>query len=253
MWQDLIRTYEMLNSIGCVAPVAHARVTAHIGIMLDVRSNILAAAEIHERRYVPCTAKSESRTSAAAPHVIDDNVSYIADLESEKHEKYMAQLQQYISSNTHGIRAEIVYNYLKRNTIVKDLKNLLDLNDKKNKGLVIIFGIAGMPDETIDNDWIKYYLGTLPKNGLCAITGLPDYIPDAYPTGIRFPGDRTKLMIANSKDALSNVSHIRPGYVASQKIIHALQALCEEPEQPSNISPTSIVLRAYTGELIKCQ
>lgn len=56
----------------------------------------------------------------------------------------------------------------------------------------------------------------LPKNGICTITGEPDYIPDSYTGNIRFPGDMAKIFCV-TPDKLDDMPRVRAGYRASQK------------------------------------
>lgn len=200
----------------------------HIGIVLDMDSNILIAAKGKQSILAPCTIDSECRTSNVAPHLLHDNVSYVVSgVDDKKHEAYMEQMREYVS-NVDDPAAEVIYNYVKRGTIAEDLKHLIDLRDRRNRKLVIGFGIRGMhetTDETADSIWTDYYLSTLPKNGICGITGQPDHIPGKYPGNIRYPSDMAKLFISERSDRLCSMGEAKAGYIASQKIIHVLQAM----------------------------
>lgn len=221
IWHDLIETYDKQREARHICPIAHTQIIAHIGVMLDEDSNILAAAKIRQSIFAPCTAKSECRSSNIAPHLVHDNASYVSNINPERHAAYIKQLSRY-AADTGDRFCKIVLGYLQKGTICDDLQDLVDL--KSNPRLVITFGIKGWQEETISQAWAEYYLERLPKNGICAITGEPDYIPDAYPGNIRHKSDMAKLFCANT-DSMSSMPQSRPGYIASQKIIHTMQAL----------------------------
>lgn len=221
IWHDLIETYDKQRETRHICPIAHTQIIAHIGVMLDEDSNILAAAKIRQSIFAPCTAKSECRSNNIAPHLVHDNASYVSNIKPERHVAYMEQLSEYVA-DTGDRFCKTVLGYLQKETISDDLQDLADL--KSNPRLVITFGIKGWQEETISRSWTGYYLERLPKNGICAITGEPDYIPDAYPGNIRHKSDMAKLFCVNT-DSMSSMPQSRPGYIASQKIIHTMQAL----------------------------
>lgn len=238
IWQDLIETYDTQAETRHICPIAHTQIIAHIGIMLDEQSNILATAKIKQSIFAPCTAKSECRSNNIAPHLVHDNASYVTHINSKRHAAYMEQLSKFVA-DTDDDFCKIVLKYLQKETICDDLQHVVDLKD--NPGFVITFGIKGYQESTINCKWIKYHLDQLPKNGICAITGKPDYIPDAYPGGIRYPGDMAKLFMAKP-DKLDDMPQLRAGYIASQKIIHTLQSFFNDWTEQGEISLSDIVI-----------
>lgn len=242
--QDLIETYETQSKSRHICPIAHTQIIARIGIMLDEQSNILSAAKIRQSIFAPCTVKSECRSSNIAPHLIHDNASYITNVNPDRHEAYMEQLIKFVN-DTGDIFCKIVLKYLQKETLCDDLKNLIDLKD--NPMTVITFGIKGWEENTINQTWINYYLSKLPKNGVCAITGENDYIPDAYAGNIRFPSDMAKLFMTKP-DKLDGMPQLRAGYVASQKIIHTLQSFFVRWEEQGEIQLKDIVLRGKIAQ-----
>lgn len=219
-WQDIIETYDKQSDARHICPIAHTQIIARVGIMLDEQSNILAAAKIRQSIFAPCTAKSECRSSNIAPHLVHDNASYVTGINPKRHDAYMAQLSKFVS-DTDDSFCKIVLKYLQKETICYDLQYLINLKD--NPKTVITFGIKGLEENTVNNTWIGYYLQKLPKNGICAITGEEDHIPDAYPGNIRYPSDMARLFCVKP-DKLDGMPQLRPGYIASQKIIHTLQS-----------------------------
>lgn len=238
IWHDILETYDKQSETRHICPISHTQIIANVGVMLDDKSNILAATKIRQSIFAPCTAKSECRSSNIAPHLIHDNASYVANINPKRHEAYMKQLSEFVT-DTDDDFGKIVLNYLQKETICEDLQNIIDL--KSNPGFVITFGIKGWEENTISQAWMDYYLSKLPQNGICAITGKADYIPDAYPGNIRFPSDMAKLFCSKS-DKLDDAPQIRAGYIASQKIIHTLQSFFVGWEEQKEISINDIVI-----------
>lgn len=250
IWQDIIQTYNSRISTGHICPVAHTKIIANIGIMLDESSNILAAAKIKQSIFAPCTAKSECRSSNTAPHLIHDNVSYVTSVNTKRHDAYMEQLNAYVTvTKNDDVLAKCVLKYLDRDTICHDLECLIDL--KTNQNLVITFGIKGYQENTVNYRWTKYHLSQLPPNGICAITGDSDYIPDAYPGNLRFPGDMAKLFCTKS-DKLDGMPQPRAGYMASQKVIHTLQSFFSDWTEQGEIAIEDIVIGQKKRENYDC-
>ncbi len=191
--------------------------------------------------FAPCTAKSECRSSNVAPHLLHDNASYVTNINKRRHSAYMEQLSKFVS-DTGDAFCKIVLKYLQKETICEDLQYLVDI--KNNLGFVITFVIKGWEENTVNNTWTDYYLSQMPKNGVCAITGKEDYIPDAYPAGMRYPSDMAKLFCANP-DKLDGMPQLRAGYVASQKIIHTIQSFFVEWEEQDGIPINNIVIARY--------
>lgn len=210
-WHKLIETYE--NTQG-ICPVAHTMLTVHIGVLIDKTGKLLCikdCSRLGELTPVPCTVKSETRTSNVAPHVITDNYSYIGNSAEykDRHEAYLLQLKDYIS-NVDDVYATAVYNYVIKGTLENDLeqhgiKYLYNTN--------INFAVLGADYDT--RVWTDYYLEQLRKTDICSITGELDYIPDAYPSKILSPSGKEKMFMQGCG----------VGYIASQKIIHTLQYL----------------------------
>lgn len=239
IWQDLLDTYDKQAEARHICPVAHTQIISRVGIMLDEQSNILSAAKIRQSIFAPCTAKSECRGNNIAPHLVYDNASYVAPgINAERHRAYMEQLGDFVA-NTDDNFCKIILNYLQKETICEDLQYLIDL--KNNPKTVITFGIKGCEEDTINLAWIDYCLSKMPKNGICAITGRVDYIPDAYPGNIRYPSDMAKLFCAKP-DKLDGMPQLRAGYIASQKIIHTLQSFFVVWEEQGEIPLTDIVI-----------
>lgn len=231
IWQRLMETYDNnINRCVDIAPIAHTKIKGNIGILIDSFGIFRMAAEIdNETVIVPCTIESETRTSAVAPHLIHDNLSYVGNIDGfeKRHEAYMKQLRDY-ALNGNAPYAKAIYNYLERGTIMQDIAYIL--SEKKNiEKINIVFSVYRTKDDTtIDSNWTSYYTAKLPKNGICMMTGEPDHIPKAYPAGIRYGKDFGRLLVANPMKLDEDRCVLRAGYIASQKCLHVLQALMEE-------------------------
>lgn len=249
-WNEILKQYEILG-VESVIPIAHIRIRPDVRILIDAYGNFVGAvATKNERCSIPCTIDSESRTKNIAPHPIHDNMSYVCGdypQYKKRHAAYMEQLMEYIESVDDPV-AKSVYQYLSKRTIRYDIKPVSEKLDTSEEKLMIIFSVltkeethmlfnlryrekvvyAGLTDRgTISTLWRDYYISTLEKNGICGITGEPDYIPDKYPKGIRNPADQAKLFIATPKK-MDWMPTITPGYITSQKIIHTLQFMIYE-------------------------
>lgn len=217
LWNNLIKLY---NNTPGICPVAHTYISPSICVLLGQDGKFLTAmaSQCNDIAIVPCTWQSETRTSNNAPHLLSDNLSYLTKTPGQeaRHEKYISQLCSYLDEEPDDIAALAVYKYMAGGTFEGDIAGLIKDNFPKRqpKGIYVAFAVYGCPEA--DKKWMDYYTGSLPKNGTCTITGKPDFIPGAYPA-------RT----LSSK----SMAHLLPsgcgaGYIASQKIIHALQYLC---------------------------
>ena len=218
MWTSLINYFDSTEG---VCPVAHSTITAHIGVLLDKNRGFLCSldhSKYKELVPVPGTIDSECRTSNTAPHLISDNLSYVGSLPGfeVRHAAYLEQLSSYVRAVPEDVYACTVFNYVKQDRLMDDIRdNLSCFCDMPVDKINIIFCLLDPPTESVDMMWTDYYLSTLPKNGICSITGKEDHIPSAYPARILSPAGFERLFLSGCGF----------GYIASQKIIHSLQHL----------------------------
>lgn len=219
IWDNILKTYETYESNPGICPIAHTYITVNIAVLLSQDGRFLSALAVpgKELAIVPCTWKSEARTSGSAPHLLSDNLSYLTGAYSfrGRHEKYLEQLGDYVEAVPDDLFASSVYRYISGETILGDIGDILEKHWPKMQPqhVYVVFAVYGIA--TIDRKWTEYHLSALPPNGICAVTGEPDFIPDTYPAGICNTNDMARLF----------VSGCGVGYVASQKIIHTLQYL----------------------------
>ena len=256
-WEALVELYDKLRAAGKpVCPIAHTYISANIAILLDKDGNFLAAMRppVHgEVVAVPCTIESEGRTSNVAPHLISDQIKYIADRpgQSAKHKAYIKQLKKYTENNSDDIYAKAVYNYVIKNTVMDDIKEVMTKKatipiDNNN----IVFAVYGLPEyDGKDLKWAEYYTKKLlPHTGMCSITGQPDYIPKTYPRDILYPGDRGRLFITR-ENPLDDYPKNAPGYIASQKAMHALQYMIYAADNAERVEAEYKIVDFLDGRL----
>lgn len=229
-WESLTKYYDKLVENGKkVCPIAHTYITVHIAVLIDKNGNFLYAMgpEVKgELIPVPCTIESENRTSSIAPHLISDQLQYVANYPGYKkhYQAYINQLHDYVEKNPNDEYAQSVYRYVVRGTILSDIHDMiLQKTSAPQNKLNVLFAVYGLENEGIDLCWTEYYLNdVLGINGKCSVTGNMDYIPKTYPNNILSVSDMGKLFIAKT-DSYGEYAQNAPGYIASQKVIHALQ------------------------------
>ena len=223
-YEGLIKYYDSLVDAGKpVCPIAHTYISCNVGVLINKDGEFLCAqvpSVKGELVPVPCTIESDGRTRNISPHLLHDQlcyVTYYSDKYKEKYSAYINQLKSYVDSCPEDMYANAVYKYVSKNTLMSDIKDILDTIQLKfpKENMNIIFCVYGMDNEGIDLKWTDWYLSKLKINGLCHATGEKDYIPESYP----------KCTTSNNgKEVLfTKYSHI--GYIASQKIIHTIQYL----------------------------
>jgi hypothetical protein len=232
MYKDLLELYDKLEPYNVVAPPAHTTITPKIGVLLDPNGNFMGAMYVNETAIVPCTEKSEYRTSGAYPHLIHDNLSYVGNLPGyeNRFELYISQLEDYVAHVDDPL-ARAVCAHAKTGMLLMEIQPIINAiktalpADK----IPVVFAIPGLKT-TVSPAWTEYYVKQLPVNGVCSVTNEPAYIPEGYPKNLRKQGDMSKLFQSSSKKMTDGAPICAPGYIASQKICHALQWLTSAPD-----------------------
>lgn len=169
--KDLYDTYEaQTDAVGKyddkgenpLLPVAHKLENTQVTITLGIKGNFLdaQAADLRDT-IIPCSERSQGRTSGVAAHPLVDSLSYLAQdfgrycayskctdsktceetkckdckdrsRHLEKHDDYLASLKKWTTKTKHP-RLIPVYNYIKGETIINDLvtNKVLFLDDEK--------------------------------------------------------------------------------------------------------------------------
>ena len=244
-WEGLIKAYDSLVNKGAkICPIAHTYISVHIGVLIDKNGKFLCAKVPDvkgELIAVPCTDESGRRTGGDHPHLLHDNLCYVAPYgkREKRHQAYLKQLKNYTECNPSDLFANAIYSYVKTGNILCDLKDILQKTEFNvpTEKINIVFCVYGLDNEGVDTDWTKYYLSTLPKSGLCYATGELDYIPTGYPACITSPPGKERLILKDSG----------VGYVASQKIIHTLQYFAYAAENTSRVEAETYIRDYTTG------
>ena len=81
-WEGLIKAYDSLVNKGAkICPIAHTYISVHIGVLIDKNGKFLCAKVPDvkgELIAVPCTDESGRRTGGDHPHLLHDNLCYVA-------------------------------------------------------------------------------------------------------------------------------------------------------------------------------
>ena len=96
LFQKAVETYDAMQELAGVkvegketlAPIGYMITTANIEITVDADGNFVRAKRMDEKIPIPCTEKSSGRSSAPAAHPLCDNLTYVSDINAEKHSVY---------------------------------------------------------------------------------------------------------------------------------------------------------------------
>lgn len=242
-----MKYYDILVEKGeLVCPIAHTYLTVHIGVLINLKGEFLCAKIPDIKGEIicaPCTISSETRTSNIAPHLLHDNICYVADFGAkytEHHKEYKHQLKYYVEQCPYDIYAGAVYKYIAKDTLMEDIKDILPKKTEiPLEKMNIVFCVYELKTEGRDDDWTKYYLSQLQPNGICHLTGKQEYIPSAYPKCITSKSGKEVLF--------GKESHV--GYIASQKIIHTLQYLSYGRKNKERVEIEEKLQGLFKGEL----
>lgn len=269
--QKLYETYEQCAGNPNLAqgsipllPVGHGSQQAHIVITLESNGCFLRAREFDEKTRIvmPVTEKSlTGRTSGCAPHPLADKIQYCAkDLPSFAHggksyfDQYEAQLSAWCASPFTGPKAKAVLAYVRKGTLVQDLRDCGVLhdgeggpqatkwNDIQLKDLFVCWSveIPGDPssntweDDDLRRSWVQYDAATQQEcvSDLCYVSGSKQPLCLKHPTKIRNPADGAKLISSNDLSGFTfrgrftdGTQACGVGYEVSQKAHSALRWL----------------------------
>lgn len=241
-YQYLDQESKISNSnVSGLVPPAVITQNAQICVVLDEQSNFLRANKIEKDSAptnTPATWRSAARTSKPEPHAVFDNLMYLCgDMKDyldggkaeECYEKfflpYVENLKKWKESSYSNQYVEIIYNYLVKERLLKDLveekivelkengkidEELKYLNIPQNK-LFVRFSIQ-MIGEVLDlwedfsfinsySDYLLQLKNEISENSsFCYATGKTGAMADLHGKYIRFPGDGAKLLSSNDSD-----------------------------------------------------
>lgn len=239
----LYETYNNMSQSGLykgLLPIAHTTQQCQIEITLNESSELVDATVINKDKaetVIPCTEQSAGRAGIhPVNHPLMDKLQYLAadyiTYGGEKgesfHEEYMKDLSDWCNSEYAHPKVKIIYNYLKKGTVIADLVQFNVLHCDKDGKLYtkypdrnnapdifkvvqgnqsdacVRFKVIGMggnaeiwEDGSVKDCYIKYYLSRPATSKLCYVTGEMKRSSDNHPNKIRNTGDKAKLISSN--------------------------------------------------------
>ncbi|MDD3907346.1 MAG: type I-C CRISPR-associated protein Cas8c/Csd1 [Bacteroidales bacterium] len=263
----LYETYENCgNAVGIdnaagnvpLLPIGHTSQKTQIEITIDEDGNFQSASIDPPKEaktvIIPCTMESEARSSGNTPHPLFDNLKYLApDSSNPKKndgiffEKYLTQLEAWCDSEYAHPKAQAIYAYVKKGTIISDLRNAHILNEKMEsnpQNFYVRFCVyegdiqEAWKDVSLRKSYIGYYVNSVIGKGpqsLCYASG--KYLPVSRlsPRSIRRPGDGAYLISGTDESNFTFRGRFDTrdeamclSYDASQKAHKALKWLIEK-------------------------
>lgn len=161
LFKNLEMIYDKLTENGeypeGLLPVGYDTKEMHLEVCIDEESNYVSARFIEKTKgkdiksdsttLIPVTEKSPLRTGQAEPHMLCDDLRYVAGdvmkyTEEDKCNNegyfnlYINQLKNFINSKYSIDKVKIIYNYLNKKTLITDLINDKILLCDENKKLI---------------------------------------------------------------------------------------------------------------------
>lgn len=275
---QLFKTYE--NNIGTeqqsdivLTPIAHMNANAQVEVALNLEGEFEGARIVEKKdgvTLVPVTESSAGRGSGIAPHGLCDTLSYIAGDFSmhckdkkqqksaeDKYKSYCDNLEKWVKSEYSHPKAEAIYRYILRKTLISDLVKggQVELNEDgtfENKKIcgqpyekvMVRFRVLGdkegtggtWEDLTLIRSYTQYYLEKQQgKRDICYFTGEEKTISENHPKGIVASDYGAKLVSANDTQGYTYRGRFQDAgqsfslsYEASQKIHSALTWLAKK-------------------------
>lgn len=227
-------------------PLYHTTVAAQLTVTIDEKGNFLYAETVPEEEkstIIPVTDKSSSRAGKVkAPHPLCDKLEYLAGDYLEyvsdedccgKHELYREQLKKWVESPDSHPKAEAIYSYLCKNTLMHDLvkSGILTIKedgmiDEKRKLQIVSqadafvrfrveagelldddvwtdqtgrFSPECWKDRTLQQSYINFCRSQRGEEGLSYLTGEYGRVSYLQPKKIRNEGDGAKLISSNDE------------------------------------------------------
>jgi CRISPR-associated protein Csd1 len=255
--QEAIKTYDCMSDYAGkiqagkepLSPVGHIITHAQIEITVDQEGNFVEAKALGTNEnliIIPVLEESAGRAgSAVRPHPLCDQIGYVTEVNPEKHESYMEQLEGWSLSVYSTKKLNAVYSYLKRGTILNDLRNagLLKEDDGhvKNEKDVVCWSVTGLgedsgpvyQDKKMFASWQKYYSDILDNDNhldFCYLTGKYEEVAKQHMKGVVAANGNSKIISANDKTNftfrgrfLDSGQALSIGYLSSQKAHNALK------------------------------
>ncbi len=254
LFQKAVETYDAMQELAGVkvegketlAPIGYMITTANIEITVDADGNFVRAKRMDEKIPIPCTEKSSGRSSAPAAHPLCDNLTYVSDINAEKHSVYLEEIEAWKESEFTCAKIDAIYKYLKKNTVLEDCRKSsvieFDANGKlKGEKELVTWRVEGLgedsgavhEDHQLMNSFSEYYIKNNDSvRGICMVTGESENLAKQHIKGVSSFSGNAKLISANDTSNytyrgrfISGDEAMTMGYVASQKAHNVLKWL----------------------------
>lgn len=216
-------------------PLFHSTQNAQIEVNVSTEGEFAFATIIDKANQVtmiPVTEDSAARSSGVEPHPLFDKLIYTAgdfvkyankikNNTPNYHIEYMNKLRQWVESEYTDDKLKAVYKYLSKGTLATDLINnellILDgekfdtkckINNIPQEDVFIRFSVVNFEtgeivnlwdDKDISDKYISYCSNSDSESELCYATGEKVPVTYKHMAGIRYPGDKSKLISSNDK------------------------------------------------------
>lgn len=216
-------------------PLFHSTQNAQIEVNVSTEGEFAFATIIDKANQVtmiPVTEDSAARSSGVEPHPLFDKLIYTAgdfvkyankikNNTPNYHIEYMNKLRQWVESEYTDDKLKAVYKYLSKGTLATDLINnellILDgekfdtkckINNIPQEDVFIRFSVVNFEtgekvnlweNKGISDKYISYCSNSDSESKLCYATGEKVPVTYKHMAGIRYPGDKSKLISSNDK------------------------------------------------------
>lgn len=220
-------------------PLFHSTQNAQIEVNVSTEGEFAFATIIDKANQVtmiPVTEDSAARSSGVEPHPLFDKLIYTAgdfvkyankikNNTPNYHIEYMNKLRQWVESEYTNDKLKAVYKYLSKGTLATDLINnellILDgekfdakctINNIHQEDVFIRFSVVNFEtgeivnlwdDKDISDKYISYCSNSDSESELCYATGEKVPVTYKHMAGIRYPGDKSKLISSNDKSGFT--------------------------------------------------
>lgn len=192
-------------------PLFHTQVYTDIEVDI-VGGSFMGARLKRLKTLVPMTEASAARTSAPIPHCLSDNIAYVAgDYQhyAGKDERcaicsrlYYERLSDWAGSECATDRLRVLYGYLSRHTLFKDLLSVGVFKNVERRHVgrlwvrFVTDGVAAWEDRELWESHIAYQRSLYKPDSVCAVTGETVTAAALHPKRITGAASSAKLITA---------------------------------------------------------
>lgn len=291
---NLVDKTEDIGEQTILLPIYHSNKKSNgkdlIQITLSTQGEFIKADWVPKDEYIifPVTESSIIRSSGSAPHPLCDELSYLSkEINTEKHEKYMYEIERWREFNNHGYfnqTLEAIAIYINKETILDDViksifgitsysidnKNVIHYFDENQvkqewapEKIFITFlieqqdafhkNLSVTTDKQLHNNYIAYVRSLnsdKPKN-FCNISNILTYCAKSH-RGIM--GNAKLISVSNNNETYygrfkTGEEVISIGYETSQKIHLMLKYLLENKNNSRWIGESSYLINWFSDDI----